>query len=705
MFFRVYDKNNVTVLVDLIDRDIRDVYVDESLEKGYKTLSFMIKASRADKLEEEQVIMTEDYRYVITELNKENNDYYYVFCDPDLETLKAAPRLNFASLTQTAFNTIAMAIIGCHWDVIDKSTSKIKRTVRADNDTAYGICETVRTVFNVELEYDTVRKEVIIYDKRGEDKGFFITNEHDMSDFQLQSSTHDFYTMIYPYGKDGLTIESVNDGLKYLEDYSYCTRQKAIVWIDQRYTIPENLRDDAREKLAEMARPRRSYSCKMASLEKKGLKLGDSITFLDTNKKIKEKQRITSIKWTPLRPEDTTISLSNVNISFTEKQARLEKAAQLIENNTDDAGSVIAQIEWTGDLPANGKFTNITADTANIINGQISELDSTQATIGDLTANKAEIGEAHITKAIIDNFDLGDAILEHLNATQIDVDKINFKEAVGGVIQVDSITNVGQYVGYLTAENFEAGAITSDKLTVEDGFITNAMIADATITSAKILELDAVKITAGTIDTNRLLITDEFGNSIVFAINSANGTPQLSHTTIDGGSLTDRTITADKILANSITSNEIAANTIKGSNIEANTITSDNLAAGSITADKIAADALTVGNMAPDMQHFIENAGKGYVDEQFEKFRTEQSQYLGFSPATGLIVGSQGTGMQTQYTDSAILFFDNGNEVASISNEQLVIDKAKVKTSLKIGHYRFVPRVSGNLSLIWEDEE
>lgn len=705
MFLRVYDKNNANTLVDLIDRDIKDIYVDESLDKGYKTLSFMIKASRADKLEEEQVIMTEDYRYVITEFNKENNDYYYVFCDPDLETLKATPRLNFASLTQTVADTIALAIVGCHWDVVDKSTSTIKRTVRAENDTAFGICETAKTVFNVELEYNTVRKEIVIYDKRGEDKGFFITNEHDMSDFQLQSSTHDFYTMIYPYGKDGLTIESVNNGLKYLEDHSYCSRHKALVWIDQRYTIPENLRDDAREKLAELARPRRSYSCKMASLEKKGLKLGDSIIFLDTNKKIKERQRITSIKWTPLTPENTSITLSNVNISFTEKQARLDKAAQLIENNTDDSGAVIAQVEWTGDLPENGKFNKLEVDTASIINETVSESKITQATIGDLTATTAEIGEAHITKAIIDNFDLGDAILEHLSAKQIDVDNINFKKATGETIQVDSITNIGQYVGYITAENFEAGAITSDKITVEDGFITNAMIADAAITSAKISELDAVKITAGTVDTNRLLITDEFGNSIVFAINNSNGTPQLSHTTIDGGSLTDRTVTADKIVANSITSNEIATNTIKGENISAKTITSDKIAANAITADKIAANALTVGNMTPDMREFIENAGKGYVDEKFEQFKQEQSQYIGFSPSTGLIIGGQGTGMQTQYTDNAILFFDNGNEVASISNEKLVIDKALIKTSLKIGHYRFVPRVSGNLSLIWEDEE
>jgi hypothetical protein len=58
--------------------------------------------------------------------------------------------------------------------------------------------------------------------------------------------------------------------------------------------------------------------------------------------------------------------------------------------------------------------------------------------------------------------------------------------------------------GTLAAARIAAGSITSDKLTIANGFITNAMIADATIQNAKIANLDAGKITTGTLLAARI---------------------------------------------------------------------------------------------------------------------------------------------------------------------------------------------------------
>jgi hypothetical protein len=58
--------------------------------------------------------------------------------------------------------------------------------------------------------------------------------------------------------------------------------------------------------------------------------------------------------------------------------------------------------------------------------------------------------------------------------------------------------------GTLAAARIAAGSITSDKLTIANGFITNAMIADATIQNAKIATLDAAKITTGTLTAARI---------------------------------------------------------------------------------------------------------------------------------------------------------------------------------------------------------
>ena len=111
------------------------------------------------------------------------------------------------------------------------------------------------------------------------------------------------------------------------------------------------------------------------------------------------------------------------------------------------------------------------------------------------------------------------------------------------------------------------------------------------------MELSANRITTGTLSVERLIIV---GNeqSIVYTINEANGTPQLSQNTIDGGSLTQRSITADRIVAGAITANEIAAATILANNIAAGAITTEKIAAEAIDASKIKAGVITTSHVA-----------------------------------------------------------------------------------------------------------
>jgi hypothetical protein len=129
---------------------------------------------------------------------------------------------------------------------------------------------------------------------------------------------------------------------------------------------------------------------------------------------------------------------------------------------------------------------------------------------------------------------------------------------------------------------------------IETGAVGTAQIADGSITDAKIVELTADKITAGTLSVERLVITGS-DKSIVYAINDANGTAQLSQTTVDGGSLTQRSITADRIVAGAITADEIAAHTITANELAVGTITAASGVIGSIDASKI-----TTGTISAD---------------------------------------------------------------------------------------------------------
>ena len=82
---------------------------------------------------------------------------------------------------------------------------------------------------------------------------------------------------------------------------------------------------------------------------------------------------------------------------------------------------------------------------------------------------------------------------------------------------------------------------------IHDGAITDAKIAHATITAAKISSIDADTITSGTLKTERLILTDEDGEtlSIVSGLNAKAQSGEGG--VLDGAIVTDKTITAAKV--------------------------------------------------------------------------------------------------------------------------------------------------------------
>lgn len=183
------------------------------------------------------------------------------------------------------------------------------------------------------------------------------------------------------------------------------------------------------------------------------------------------------------------------------------------------------------------------------------------------------------------------ATITELDAVSARIDKIVTSEVTVEYLEAN----------YTKMKDVEANFATIDLANVKDASIKSAMIdagavktvqiADGSITDAKIVELTANKITAGTLSVERLELVGST-SSIVYALNNSGELVSENVNTLDGDVLTDRTITADKLVANSITANEIASKTITANEILANTITSAELAAGSVTADKISVSSL-----------------------------------------------------------------------------------------------------------------
>lgn len=152
--------------------------------------------------------------------------------------------------------------------------------------------------------------------------------------------------------------------------------------------------------------------------------------------------------------------------------------------------------------------------------------------------------------------------------------------------------------------NIEKACITTAMIGTEA--VKTSQIADGSITDAKIVELTANKIKAGTLDVERLIITQN-NQKYLFHVNE-DGTTEYQK--LNGNILEDRSITADKIVAKAITANEIATATITANEIAANTITSAEINVSQLFAQDITAtgtiSGLTLKGAKLDISNAIE---------------------------------------------------------------------------------------------------
>lgn len=426
----------------------------------------------------------------------------------------------FDTTNETITDCINLALAGTGWIVGTCDVTR-RRTVRKTNSSSWDIIQEARKVYRCELEFDTLNKKVNIYEKRGIDKGVYFLDSLNLKDLSVQSDSYDFYTRIIAKGKDNLKVT--------LENFQYSNKIKTYIWKDERYTNIESLTEDAEAKLDELSKPYRAYSATiidLANISKEDYKdilsynLGDVITLVSKENEIKEKQRIVKMVEYPDEPDRNTCEIANTTLSFEDVQKEFQDTSDTVNNITTDNGTVDGSkingisTEQIYDFEASvGKITDLTIVNARIDElyankANISELNVVIANVTELNATKANITDLNTINANIQNLIAADATINNALIGKADITELNAVK--GTIISLDSkIANIETLVnGNLSSENIQAGGITSDKLTIANGFITNAMIAS----------LDVAKINAGDISTNKFrIVSDNGGIEIVGA--------------------------------------------------------------------------------------------------------------------------------------------------------------------------------------------
>ncbi|MGL4569629.1 MAG: phage tail spike protein [Clostridium sp.] len=484
--------------------DYKDLHIESILESGDKTLSFSYpkKSKFYDEIIEEAYIRTKDNEYVIKEKNL-TGAYTTFICKLNVEDIEGQPFDRFESVEQTIESTLNLALVSTGW-VVGTCDIKKKRTVRKTNCSAWDIIQEIKKTFRVDLVFNTLSKSIDVYERLGKDKGTYFFDSLNLKSLQVQGNSYDYATRIIPIGKDGLNIKAINGGKEYVENYQYSRKVKTIYWKDDRYTIAENIKLDAEAKLKDISKPYRSYIASVLNLAKMNTKykgildynLGDIITLVSKDNKVKEKQRIIKIIEYPDNRDKDTVELANATLKFEDVQKEFFEAADTVNNITTDNGTVNGE---TIDSIKVSKIENLEAEilkvtNLNVINADIIHLKATKADIQSLNAIEIKVGQIEATSATITQLNAINSNLQHAIIGKADVTELN---AAAGRINV--LESKAASIDNILAGNINASNIASGTITAGSGIIANGAIGSAQISS-----LDVNKLNAGSIDTSKI---------------------------------------------------------------------------------------------------------------------------------------------------------------------------------------------------------
>ena len=246
----------------------------------------------------------------------------------------------------------------------------------------------VETLYNAEIVWDTVERTVSIVPEGGVDRGLYFLRYRNLRAIDIQASSVDTIYRLYPKGRAGLGIESVNRGLDYVEVPApevpmAQSPPPSDTLVDERFVDPQELLEYATAILAARSGPRMTYECDVVDISaadssEVDIRVGDIVTVYDETMDLTLKTRVISMEYNVAEPWLSKIELSTVTLGTSNilKQLLDDKAMadkrQFAPHNTllqsvdFHTGGMVTRYEdatrylWTFTADAQGRITRLT---------------------------------------------------------------------------------------------------------------------------------------------------------------------------------------------------------------------------------------------------------------------------------------------------------------------------------------------------------
>lgn len=329
-----------------------DDYAICHMTNGLDELRFEISTEDSiyPLLEEEKTRIletTEDQVYVVRKINTVQA-IVMVTCQLDLQDWRRDLMLNTADLSRPGFshtlnetNMLAriMQAPGLSgWTKTSTVSSHVTRSMEMDGPTPLEAALQMQKTFGCALRFRTKQKTVTILNPAEApiSNSYAIESVNLRRRLEYKGRSNDLYTRIYPVGKNGLGIASVNNGVPYLDHTAYTGSGVVIcaLWKDARYTDAASLKRDAQARLEAAAKPVRSWKLDVIDLNRidpakwpdMGLSIWTRILLQDTAKNVSEYVQVVSDVVYPYYPDKNQITVSTKSESLQDAVLRTSQA-------------------------------------------------------------------------------------------------------------------------------------------------------------------------------------------------------------------------------------------------------------------------------------------------------------------------------------------------------------------------------------------
>lgn len=375
---KIYDAAHNAIGVLMGDKNTKETFVlkDSDAELNF---SYPANGRYIEYVTNENYIQTEHAEYVIKSV-KPGDSYITVSAAQNIEELESDIE-TFTSKRKQLDAAMAEVLEGTGWRVAYCEIER-RRSITKQYCSRWEVVKRAKQVYKAECIVDSINKTLSFYDQYGNDKGSYFIEDLNLRKLSADLTSYDFYTQIKPIGKNGMTIGSVNDGIDILENHQYSPKNKLKIWKDERYTVPQELKEDAIYKLDELSQPYCSYSADVIDLASKypdkykalSYWIGDIITTISRKTGIKVKQRIVKLTTYMHEPEKNTCEISNTKLDFIDIQKEAEETTDAMTMALGTDGSVSSDALQEAQNSTDGGSTR-TKDTVDIDGGDAVEDD------------------------------------------------------------------------------------------------------------------------------------------------------------------------------------------------------------------------------------------------------------------------------------------------------------------------------------------